>query len=152
MFEAELSGLKLLESALTTGIPQPLTAGIFDGYSWLLMDFISPGKRKAEYYETLGRNLARLHRNTTGKFGLDQNNYIGTLTQVNNLTVSGCDFMISCRFRPLAEMAFDKKLLSQYDMNLFESLYKKLNDLLPDEPPALLHGDLWSGNVITGPD
>ena len=32
-----------------------------------------------------------------------------------------------------------------------DRLYSRLKDLLPDERPSLLHGDLWSGNVISGP-
>ena len=30
----------------------------------------------------------------------------------------------------------------------FELLYNKLPELFPNEKPALLHGDLWSGNLI----
>ena len=31
----------------------------------------------------------------------------------------------------------------------FEALYPNLTSLLSEEKPALLHGDLWSGNIIT---
>lgn len=34
------------------------------------------------------------------------------------------------------------------DVLRFERLYAKLPSLFPSEPPALLHGDLWSGNFL----
>ena len=28
----------------------------------------------------------------------------------------------------------------------FDKLFSKLNEILPNEKPALIHGDLWNGN------
>jgi len=44
------------------------------------------------------------------------------------------------------------KYFSSTELNTFEQLYVRLDELLPEEPPALLHGDLWSGNYMITQD
>ena len=49
---------------------------------------------------------------------------------------------------PLIQKAFDKGKCDKTDVQLTEQLCKKLDGLIPNEKPALLHGDLWSGNFM----
>lgn len=152
MFESEKRGLDVLRAKNVIGVPVVILSGIFEDKSYLLQEMITPGRRAKNYPEELGSRLAELHRSTSSTFGLDQNNYIGSLQQINSPTVSGRDFMIKYRLEPLIRNAQQNQLLSTTDVMHFEKLFSMLEELLPDEPSALLHGDLWSGNVITGPD
>jgi len=51
----------------------------------------------------------------------------------------------------MVSLAVDKRLLEYADAVNFEKLYAKLPELFDEEAPALLHGDLWSGNYLTTP-
>ncbi|MFZ1687503.1 MAG: fructosamine kinase family protein, partial [Flavobacteriales bacterium] len=100
-------------------------------------------------------SLARLHGHTNSTFGLDpastagrRDNYIGSLKQVNTGQVTWGEFFIHCRLEPQVKMAIDHQRIGMGDVLRFERLYGKLPSLFPIEPPALLHGDLWSGNFL----
>ena len=85
-----------------------------------------------------------MHKQTDEKFGLDFDNYIGTLPQNNTQDKNWVDFFI--RNRLLAQLDVGNYSLSVRQD--FEKLFKKLPDLFPNEKPAILHGDLWSGNFL----
>ncbi len=59
-----------------------------------------------------------------------------------------CDFFAENRLLFQAKMAFDKGLLETKDLKQLERLFQRLNEVIPTEKPALLHGDLWSGNYF----
>ena len=146
MFAAEAKGLSLLKSAQTIHVPEVLYQSEAGEYAFLLLEYIAEGNKSRDFWENFGRNLARLHRASHDFFGLDQDNYIGSLPQMNNHCKSWEEFLVLNRLSPLVKKAFDQKLLSREDINGFERLYPKIENLLPKEKPALLHGDLWSGN------
>lgn len=52
----------------------------------------------------------------------------------------------------MAELAFTNGYIKTQDLSRLELLYKRLPDLYPEEPPSLLHGDLWSGNFLSAHD
>jgi protein-ribulosamine 3-kinase len=149
MFAAEQDGLNRL--AQTRSVRVPHTHMVFAVSDWqvLVLEYIPPGRPRPDYWEKLGEQLADLHRNSASAFGLDRHNYIGSLPQINDTRSSWVDFFIQNRLEYQLKMAeaggwIDASLRLQ-----FESLYRKLPDLMPEEPPALLHGDLWSGNLMT---
>jgi fructosamine-3-kinase len=80
---------------------------------------------------------------------LDHDNYIGSLRQFNKYQSTWTEFFIEQRLNIQLKLAFDNGLAKSDWTKQFESLYKKLSSLLPEETPSLLHGDLWSGNLIT---
>ncbi|MCG8477254.1 MAG: fructosamine kinase family protein [Cytophagales bacterium] len=151
MFFREKEGLELLKEKGFGCIPRLHGMGLEGSRSYLLMEYWKPARRQADYWERLGEELARLHRNTQDCFGLDQDNYIGSLPQTNNPLQNGFDFLVTNRLEVQVKRAYDQNYLSKAHVSSFEQLYGMLPGLLPDEPPALLHGDLWSGNVITSP-
>ena len=53
------------------------------------------------------------------------------------------------RLQPLLKIFFEQNRLHKSDIRLFEKLYLELNKIIPKEAPALLHGDLWQGNIIS---
>jgi len=150
MFEAEENGLDLLRKTNGVDVPKTICVGEFENTSYLILEFISPGKRNKNYFQKLGNDIAALHQNQSKYFGLNYANYIGSLNQSNQLSKSGVDFMINERFEPLIKAAFKKGLLDNSHLHLAETFYKRLPDFLPVEAPSLLHGDLWNGNIITG--
>jgi fructosamine-3-kinase len=100
------------------------------------------------YWIELGRGLANIHKNRSPTFGLNHDNYIGSLKQSNSPTNSWIHFFIHSRINSQLKLAIDKGQLNSSHQQKFEILFKELPNLLPNEKPALLHGDLWSGNVI----
>ena len=148
MFEWEARGLDLLRSTEAIYIPEVIGYGKYRDKTYLVLEYIDPVVPKSNYWESFGQSLALLHSHTQSKFGLHFDNYIGSLPQSNTLTDNGITFYIEQRLQPQAGMALYKGLISKELYAKFQKLYVRLPDLLPVERPALLHGDLWSGNVM----
>lgn len=148
MFEWEACGLDLLRSTEAIYIPEVIGYGKYRDKTYLVLEYIDPVVPKTDYWESFGQSLALLHSHTQSKFGLHFDNYIGSLPQSNTLTDNGITFYIEQRLQPQAGMALYKGLISKELYAKFQKLYQRLPDLLPVERPALLHGDLWSGNVM----
>ena len=148
MFEWEARGLDLLRSTEAIYIPEVIGYGKYRDKTYLVLEYIDPVVPKTDYWESFGQSLALLHSHTQSKFGLHFDNYIGSLPQSNTLTDNGITFYIEQRLQPQAGMALYKGLISKELYAKFQKLYQRLPDLLPIERPALLHGDLWSGNVM----
>ena len=148
MFQAEAQGLKILYNTKTLKIPVVIGHGETSRHGWILMEHIAGAGRKANYWEQLGKRLALMHKNTNDKFGLPQDNYIGSLPQKNTPLENWVEFLITNRFDPMLAMARDRGEADEKVARSFEKLYGKLKGLLVHEDPALLHGDLWSGNIM----
>lgn len=149
MFKAESKGLTLLADANEIAIPSVALQGEHHEFSFLLLQWIEPGRRKNNFFEDFGQKLAKLHRHTNTCFGLDHDNYIGSLPQSNRQTENGIDFFIEQRLMKQMELAEKNNAISNSTIQQFHNLFKKLPQMIPPEPPALLHGDLWGGNYMT---
>lgn len=136
-FAAEAHGLEWLRSTGTLRIPQVLEVGA----EHLLMEWLEPAPAAPDHDERLGRGLAELHR-SGGEPGLDRDNFVGTLAQDNRTCANWCEFYIERRLRPLVLAPWQAR---------FERLFAALPGWLPNEALSRLHGDLWAGNVLTGP-
>lgn len=148
MFEAEADGLRRLSLTGAVQVPKVIALGEDHDTSYLLLEHIDGGPKSATFWEAFGRSLAQLHRNTSPSFGLQRNNYIGPLKQVNTPRSSWAQFFITDRLELQVRLARDRKRLGDGAVLRFERLYAELPSLFPVEPPALLHGDLWSGNFL----
>lgn len=167
-FTAEAAGLQAIAATNTIGTPKILCTGTDDGedvgYSFLLLGFIkSAGKRK-DYWETFAQELAAMHKADTKKlmmaetvestgqgFGFPQDNFIGAGAQKNTPASKWIDFYRDCRLAPQFQRA--DSYFSPEDRAKIAKLLDKLENLLVEpESPSLLHGDLWSGNVMCGPE
>jgi protein-ribulosamine 3-kinase len=151
MFEAEKSGLDLLRSAGAIQIPVVIATSVAGPGSFLLMEWIEPGIRKKSFWSDFGKSLARLHRVTAEKFGLGNDNYIGSLPQSNSRHTSWTDFFIRERIEPQMKRAVDSGKTNG-PISQLANLYKRLPEIIPDEKPSLIHGDLWNGNFLVAAD
>ncbi|AEI51840.1 fructosamine kinase family protein [Runella slithyformis] len=148
MFEKEVRGLRILRSTKTIHIPQVYGYGKNGGKAYLIQEFVENGGQHPAFWRTFGQSLAKLHAHTHHSFGLDFDNYIGSLEQTNSLNENGIDFFIESRLRPQAGLALYNSLIDYKLYSRMERFFPLLAGLLPNERPALLHGDLWSGNFL----
>lgn len=164
-FTAEAAGLCAIARTGAIGTPEILCTGTDDGesvgYSFLLLGYIESGKKRTDYWETLARSLAAMHSADTGAFfdapagsaafGFFQDNYIGARQQANKSCSSWLAFFRDCRLAPQFKAA--DSYFSAQERTLHTKLLDHLDKFLVEpERPSLLHGDLWSGNVMCGPD
>lgn len=147
MFAAEARGLAFLQAGLSDGqlrVPEIIAVDP----RFLVLELLELGEPCADFDERLGRGLAALHRSGAelGEFGLDHDNYIGSLPQVNACMASWPSFYRARRLEPMllrAGALIDAELWARFDV-----LFERLDALCgPPELPARLHGDLWSGNL-----
>ncbi len=151
VFSCEARALQLLRSTHTVPIPEPLAWGSRDGKSYLLMTYVqAPDVGGIRHWEALGARLAQMHQTPAPHdlFGLPYDNYIGSLRQSNDLLADGFAFFVERRLEPQLQSVHGAGLIDARWCERFHQLYPKLPHILPDERAVLLHGDLWSGNII----
>ncbi|MBV6644368.1 MAG: fructosamine kinase family protein [Cyclobacteriaceae bacterium] len=152
MFEKEERGISLLSESGFATVPEVLGYGSIHGKSFLVEDFISKSAPSKTFWNDFAQSLAALHTNTQPHFGLDHDNFIGRLRQKNSPYSSWVDFFIQNRLQIQLELCLYNNLIDTSFARRFELLYAQLPGLLPEERPSLLHGDLWSGNFMVGPE
>ncbi|MBB6428382.1 fructosamine kinase family protein [Algisphaera agarilytica] len=149
LFEAEAAGLDALRNAAgALGVPEVLAVG----RDYLVLELIDIGGKSADFEEKLGHGLAQLHQRSQRDegFGFEADNYLGRLPQGNTMSEGYITFWRERRLLPLIER------LSAYPqvVDRGRRLADRLEDVLAgsDEPPVLIHGDLWSGNACADRD
>jgi fructosamine-3-kinase len=156
IFAAEARGLEALAAACS-GLVVPRVLAVCDDPepgtpAWLALEWLEPVPRTADVGERLGRGLAALHR-TGGAWGWDEDNFIGSLPQENAPAGSWAVFWWERRLEPQLRRARTAGRLPGRERE-WERLREALPRLLApaeDDGPSLLHGDLWSGNVVATP-
>lgn len=154
-FAAEAAGLEWLAQARALRTPAVLDVG--DGY--LALEWIAPGRLEAAGEHDLGRGLALTHAAGAPRFGRFAEQPIGDTAWLGSLRVSNEPvedwpvFYAERRLRPLAALALDRGAVGHAGIAAVERICEQIDDLAgPPEPPARLHGDLWSGNVLADAD
>jgi len=148
MLLQESEGLASLGAANCLHVPKVVCQGVDGDYQYLLLEWLEPSIASKGYWQNLGCGLAKQHRLSALDFGWGASNYIGSLPQINSYNNNWISFYINNRLMPLIKKLVDAKDFSSINVLDVESFYKQLPALLPTEPPALLHGDLWSGNCM----
>ncbi|MBO7122638.1 MAG: fructosamine kinase family protein [Treponema sp.] len=159
-FTAEAAGLFAIAQTGTIKTPKILCAGTDDGeevgYSFLLMEYINSGEKRSDYWETLARELAAMHQADSAAFceqgfGFYEDNFIGARPQDNAPAATWVEFFRDKRLAPQFKAADAN--FSSADRSRVTKLLDHLEDfLIEPKKPSLLHGDLWSGNVMADPD
>lgn len=150
---AEAHGLRIL--ARSSGdllIPEVLH--LDEGAETLLvLTWLNSAPPGDGFFGRFGSALAHLHRQTQPRFGLEQDNFIGSSVQSNGWASSWPVFFRDNRLRVQVELA-RRNLRWRPDWDpLWQSVEARTEVLLPDLPSgSLLHGDLWSGNFMATPD
>ena len=145
MFAREAEGLDALRVVDGPRVPEPY----LHGPTFLLLEDLQPAARSQGYWSTFGRLLAQLHNHKHSKFGFEHDNYIGSNPQPNPWTEDGYEFFAEHRLGFQAEMARSRGLLGRLEVRQVEALSRRLPELVPEQPAALIHGDLWSGNATS---
>jgi fructosamine-3-kinase len=151
MFPAEARGLAWLTEAGALRIPEVLAVSSpNDEVRFLALELVRSGGPARGHDETLGRGLAALHRFGASGFGLEHDNFIGSLPQSNRAKPSWAEFYETERLGPQLARAVEQGRASATMRRGFERLFARLGGLLgPAETPSRLHGDLWGGNLHT---
>ena len=149
MLQKESKGLKLLQNA---SVNTPIVMDQFEegDLQVIILEHIEEETSTKRFWLRFAEDLANLHRNNASNFGLNYSNFIGSLHQENKMLPTWEQFFVENRLLPLIKMGIDKDLLHQGHLVKFEGLFKVLQELIPAEKPSLLHGDLWSGNLLCG--
>lgn len=148
MFEKEILGIELLASANEIAVPNVIGTSTSGDDAFLVMNFIVSAGKSKSFWEDFGKNLANLHKHSASNFGLNHDNYIGSLFQSNQMHDNWADFFREERLEVQVKLARDNGKLGRETVNAFERFYLKIDEIFPKEPPALLHGDLWGGNFM----
>ncbi len=115
----------------------------------LVLRWIEPARPSPESAAKLGRSLAQLHASGADMFGAEQDGFIASLPLPNKTAPTWPEFYATRRVLPYLKVAADRSHIGSGDVQAVESLIGRITSLAgPDEPPARIHGDLWSGNVV----
>ncbi|MBN9605043.1 MAG: fructosamine kinase family protein [Actinomycetales bacterium] len=159
-FEAEAAGLRWLAAAREA---DPRAARVVDvreaGPGWIRLERLRSASPSARAARELGTALARTHAAGAAGFGAPPEGWSGP-TFIGRQRQS-CDpeprwgrFYAEQRVRPFAERARERGHLDARAAAVVAEACARIADgtVDDDEPPARLHGDLWSGNVAWTPE
>ncbi|GAA1907753.1 fructosamine kinase family protein [Nocardioides lentus] len=150
-YAAEERGLRWLgEAATAGGAPVPEVLGTDE--ECLVLRWVEPGRPTEAAAAAFGRALAATHDAGADGFGADEDGWIARLPLPNATAPTWAEFYATRRVLPYLKLARDRDAIDDAQAATVESVVGRLPDLLPDEAPARLHGDLWSGNVLWGAD
>ncbi|GEP37440.1 fructosamine kinase [Nocardioides psychrotolerans] len=150
-FETEAAGLAWLAATTDAGgvhVPEVLAVDP----ECLILRWVEPGKNGVEAAASFGRALAVTHAAGAPSYGAEADGFIGRLPLPNRTAPTWAEFYAVRRVLPYLKLARDRGAITDGQAAVVEALVGRLTDLLPEEPPARLHGDLWNGNVLWGQD
>jgi fructosamine-3-kinase len=150
-YAAEAAGLRWLAEPGALRTPGVLEVD----EHYLALEWIAPGPMDSAGAEELGRGLAATHAAGARRFGAFGSSDAGSMSGFGSLRLSNeptadwPTFYAERRLRPLAETARERGALPASGIRAVERVCERIAELAgPAEPPARLHGDLWSGNVM----
>lgn len=145
-FAAEAIALK--ELGVSVRAPQPICHGKLMGQAYLVLEYLALTPLTSAAGAILGHQLAELHRQPQPYFGWQRDNAIGATTQSNDPSDDWAAFWSEQRLRPQLRLAASNGYTGRLQRD-GDRLLAGVGDLLGEHQPvpALLHGDLWSGNA-----
>lgn len=151
-FDQEAKGLQAIADTHTIHTPTVVKVGQFDNQFFLILNHIPTKSPTAKDFEKLGHQLSQLHQVSANHFGWQHDNFIGSLPQSNTFHDSWATFYTQERLLPQLLLAKQNHLLAALEVPSEEKIFQTCQDYFKNIKPALLHGDLWSGNFLIGED
>ncbi len=138
----------MLTHLAQAGVPVPKV--IDQQGAFLLLEYIPATESLcASSQRHLAEITFAMHQYRAKSYGFIHDNYIGTLPQPNPQDDSWSDFFKTHRLAYITQLLFDNAKIQQ---GFYDRMCRFLNDLslfIPAHPPiSLLHGDLWTGNIL----
>ncbi|MBW3629624.1 MAG: fructosamine kinase family protein [Gemmatimonadetes bacterium] len=155
MFAVESAGLDRLREA-SIGVRVPLVLAVCDagsrGVGWIALEWLEPGRRGKGYWDRLALGLLSLHRMPGGGWGAEEDGFIGPLPQRNTPAGTWAEFWWTERLEPQLQLANERggHPGAGADWELLAERLPRILAAAEQDGPSLLHGDLWSGNVLAG--
>ncbi len=146
----EYKGLEVLSTIIPSSIPRIFSFGEYDATTFLITQYVSIGStnHNSPNFAKAAVQLAQLHAHQSVHFGLEYDNAIGSLIQKNKQHADWATFYIQFRLLPQIELLKSNGNKYLELIHFCEELIKRVPDLLNHCVPSLLHGDLWSGNLM----
>lgn len=149
--DLEVEGWMLTYLSMKTKLPVPKVH--WYDQTTILMDFIEDSGGIDNAVESNAAHaLADLHNIRSDFFGLERDTAIALFNQPNHFELKWVDFFRQYRLLHTAHSAFNQGVIDSALMKNIQKLAEKLESYI-DQPsiPGLIHGDLWSGNIMLGP-
>jgi len=148
MFEKEALGLESLAQVEALVIPKVIGTGNIEAKAFIVQEFLDKVTPTTADHQLLGEGLAQLHYLQVDRYGFDMENYIGRLRQKNDRESSWITFFKRHRLEVQLGLAIYNGEVDEKFVQDMKAFLNKLDTILPESPPSLLHGDLWNGNVF----
>ena len=148
MLSKEYNALQFLTEDKSLNYPKPLAHFTDNKYQYLVIAYHEKGPNDNKGQAKLGIQLAQQHSLSAETFGWHEDNYIGSLPQDNRPSTTWSDFYANNRLLAQTKLAYDKRLVGKEFLIKMERFCLQLDEVFPNEMPALLHGDLWGGNYF----
>jgi fructosamine-3-kinase len=133
---------QMLRTLAEAGVPVPAIEAEYGDV--LLLEHV-PNDRafSPRAWADIGANVRAMHGHEDGQYGWPVDYALGSVLLDNRQTANWPAFWIDNRLRApanLLDLPWRKRI---------DALAARAADMLPPDPPAaLLHGDLWSGNIL----
>lgn len=152
LFHKEAHGLKELKKAGCLPVPEVRLIS----EDFIVLEAITTGSPDEDFWLEFGRGLAQLHQFRSDHFGFYEDNYLGLSPQKNTpqrASENGQgwpEFYYQNRILFQLQLAEKKQIATDELRHLIGRLENKIDNLLQgsEEPPCLIHGDLWNGNYM----
>ncbi len=146
MFGAEARGLDWLR--VEGGMKVPKVLAVSDEQpAYLVLEYLPSAAPAPRFDVLVGEGLSVLHHSGAPGYGLDHDNFIGSLPQSNRTRTTWAEFFGQMRLLPQVKRAVDGARGPTSWATRFDELVARLPDIVPEEGPHRLHGDLWGGNL-----
>ena len=83
LLQKEKTGLELIARQNIIKTPPVVDCFEAGGVQVLLLEWMEPGERTEDFWKIFGEGLAALHQITNDRFGLEEDNYMGSVPQSN---------------------------------------------------------------------
>jgi len=157
-YGAEAAGLRWLGKAGGLPVPEVLAVLDEDAARGLVLEWVEPGRLGTEGEEELGRGVATIHRAGADGFGSLPPGSPRRALRFGGVEVEAgaresateprWPHVYAARLAALSAVAIERGRITKRCAAAVDSVAARLEELAgPPEPPARVHGDLWSGNV-----